>query len=172
MPDDLIEPRHPSGREGDRRKKRPFGSDKPASVNGASFIYVNAECREEGLEAAWTCLSSYSGLGRARLRHPRLLGASSFLLVPAGIGLFVVRGWAATLCLWESRRRQRRPGRRKTEVLQDPTCHARAGDVRDELHPAAAHREGKHIDGEDLLEQLSSSDAVCMPGRDGALGAD
>src|SRR5438477_1461599 len=66
---------------------------------------------------------------QARLRHPRLLGASSFLLVSAGIGLFVVRGWVATLCLWESRRRQRRPGRRKTEVLQDPTCHARAGDV-------------------------------------------
>src|SRR6266478_8105479 len=98
-------------------------------------------------------------------------GASSFLLVPAGIGLFVVRGWVATLYLWESRRRQRRPGRRKTEVLQDPTCHARAGDVRDELHPAAAHRAGKHIDGEDLLEQLSPRDAACTPGRDGALGA-
>jgi|SRR6267142_2634295 len=32
-------------RFGDRRKKWPFGSDKPTSVNGASFIYVNAECR-------------------------------------------------------------------------------------------------------------------------------
>ncbi len=38
---------------------------------------------------------------RAGLRHPRLLPASSFVLVPAGFGLFVVR--VVTLALRESR---------------------------------------------------------------------